>query len=83
MNYDQIINKCHQQQNKKGNPDAVVLFLMRGNLEKGTLVELFDYGPVGEVIDKNWDGKGMRVVFKADELIKGIEKLQQASFPKA
>jgi len=76
---DQIITKCREQQEILGNPDAVVLFLVHGEKQLGDRIEALPGGPVGEVVGEDFDGNGLRVIFRADEVIEAMESVTRES----
>jgi len=72
---DEIAEHCRQQQQLLGCEDAPVCFLIPGRLGKRTTRRLWPGGPKGEIVQDDMDGRGLRVMFKADEVLAALEKV--------
>lgn len=75
MTVDEIIAKCKEQQTI-GGEKASVMFLMPGRWGKRDTRRLWRGGPIGQIVDDNHDGRGLRVMFKAQEILDAIDALQ-------
>ena len=75
MNISEALEHCRKQQNLTGKDDATVGFFLPGQWGKTNKKRLCKGGPAGEIVQDNLDGRGVYVLFKANEVIAYMTKV--------
>ena len=73
MTIEEMIAKCHEQQELTGQEDTEVMFIIPGRWGKQNTRRLFPGGPKGEIVAET--ERGVHCFFKANEVIAALEQM--------
>jgi hypothetical protein len=73
MTRQQLIEHCQQAQARTHRAEALIYLLLPGEWGVRTTKRLYPHGPIGRIVGHNVDGAGVRVAFKAHEVLRALQ----------